>query len=337
MNKCSLCNKKISSDNASFGLNCLKKVCSSVGIEDIKNLKGEKLLNKEIQKICKKQGLNNEISKLLTDRYLTLQLLNEVKLEEYDKYRKSVKEDLDTINKITTPKELKSFKKITLSQANEVNKKYKKYKSIFKKIEDGEYDAIQIIPFSAVNFAFNMYYIKKPYMKDLNQKLQYIILKVVVFIAKQNELVFTAKCLDHALQKKPKDMIVTDDKIINKIKKSSKFVSKINEILKKHKNQKSFSIKKGEEYLIFENGDLAYSIHKADIMMKGKKINKKWNLDITITDTYDFTEFKKLQEYIGKDIFISIAGAALNNVGILATSSKVVHPYEITIKFNMTV
>ena len=132
-------------------------------------------------------------------------------------------------------------------------------------------------------------------------------------------------------------MVIAEKEIINKIKKSSNFVSKINEILKKHKNQKSFSIKKGEEYLIFENGDLAYSIHKADIIVKGKKINKKWNLDITITDTYDFTEFKKLQEYIGKDIFMSIAGAALNNVGILATSSKVVHPYEITIKFNMTV
>ena len=42
MNKCALCGKKFKNDDAEFGLSCLKRICSSMDIEDIKGYKDEK-------------------------------------------------------------------------------------------------------------------------------------------------------------------------------------------------------------------------------------------------------------------------------------------------------
>lgn len=70
---------------------------------------------------------------MLTNRYLTLKILDEVPLEEYDKYRSSLQQDIDRIERTTKIEELKSFKLISLKQANEISKQYKKHEGFFKK------------------------------------------------------------------------------------------------------------------------------------------------------------------------------------------------------------
>ena len=336
MGKCSLCEKKIKNDKASFGLNCLKEVCLSIGIEDIKNLNGEKLLNKEIQMICNKENLSKEQSNLLTNRYLTLKLLDEIKLDEYNKYRIAVQKDLDTINKTTSPEELKSFNKITLRQAKDANKKYKKYKTTLTKILNGDYDKLQNITFDTFRFAFNMYYLNKPYLSDLNQKLQYGILKFGVFSLKLSTYSFSAKCLDHALQKKPKDMNITDINVIKKIKNDESFKQKINQTINKYKNKTTFITTNDADSIIsFDNSDLFYSLHDATIIIKGKKQNHFWNLDVQIYDVYDFTDFKELKEYIQNSFPKSLIASTANNFAMISVSSNVIHEYKITIKFQM--
>lgn len=47
MNKCALCGKKYKNNDAEFGLSCLKRICYYVDIEDIKEYKDEKKLNKK--------------------------------------------------------------------------------------------------------------------------------------------------------------------------------------------------------------------------------------------------------------------------------------------------
>lgn len=80
---------------------------------------------------------------LLTDRYLTLNLLNEVPLDCYSNYRNLLQSDIDTINRTTTIMNLYSCDVITLKQASEINKKYKENKDTFQKIMNGEYDVLQ--------------------------------------------------------------------------------------------------------------------------------------------------------------------------------------------------
>ncbi len=111
MNKCALCGKKIDNTEEKFGLNCLKRLCYSLDIKDIKNYKDEKKLNKKIQKVCNKEGLSREQANLLTNRYLTLKLLNEVNLDEYDRYRKAVQKDIEIsdVYDFTDFKELKEY------------------------------------------------------------------------------------------------------------------------------------------------------------------------------------------------------------------------------------
>ena len=90
MNRCALCGRKISNGEFNFGLGCLKQ------IKNVKNLKGEYLLNNKIQRVCNRKKLPKLQSQMLTDRYLTLTLLNEVPLKEYDKYRQSIQNDINT-------------------------------------------------------------------------------------------------------------------------------------------------------------------------------------------------------------------------------------------------
>ena len=128
MKRCTLCGRKISNTRYTYGLGCLKKMCNSVNVHNVKNLKGESLLNRKILKLCNKKTLPLTQRQLLTDRYLTLNLLNEVPLDCYNNYRSLLQSDIDTINRTTTLMNLHSCDVITLKQASEINKKYKENK-----------------------------------------------------------------------------------------------------------------------------------------------------------------------------------------------------------------
>lgn len=173
MSKCILCGKKINESNHYLGLNCLKKMCQSIGIFNVKNMKGESLLNEKISTLCNKKGLSKKQKELLTDRYLTLKQLNEVPIPTHNNYKRMIQTDIDNISKNNKNKNINllSFKAITLKQASEINKHYNTYKSTFDKIMNGEYDAIQNISFDVINFAFSRYYNNKPYLSDQLQLL----------------------------------------------------------------------------------------------------------------------------------------------------------------------
>ena len=99
MNRCSVCGRTVSNKTAHFGLGCLKNMCCLVEMERPKNLKGENLLNAQIAKITKKKWLNKKEKTLLTNRYLTLQLLNKMPLDAYEPMRNTVEKDIDNIGK----------------------------------------------------------------------------------------------------------------------------------------------------------------------------------------------------------------------------------------------
>lgn len=91
MSKCSVCGKNISNKTSHFGLGCLKNMCALIEMDKVKNLKGETLLNNKIEKLNNKKFLDKENKVLLTNRYLTLQILNKVPIAYYDKEKEKRK------------------------------------------------------------------------------------------------------------------------------------------------------------------------------------------------------------------------------------------------------
>lgn len=137
-------------------------------------------------------------------------------------------------------------------------------------------------------------------------------------------------------QELTKDIIVTDERTIDKIKKDKNFKQKIDEIIGKYKNKPLFVSNNDESAIIsFENGDLFYPLHDATIIVRGERQNHFWHLDIEISDVHDFTDFKELKEYINNKFPQNVIGSSANNFAMISVSSKVVHEYKITIKFEM--
>ena len=312
-------------------------MCYETGLNDIKNLNGESLLNKKILALCNKKKLPKKQSQMLTNRYLTLNLLNDVALEEYDEYKESLKKDIDLINNHTKIEELNSFNLITMKQASEIKKQYNKHEKFFKNLNDGKYDTIQNLSFDIIRFAFSNYYSKKPYLSDMTQIAQYGILQSGALGLKALGWNFAADCLVHSLQEEPKDMIITEGDIIEQVKANEVFKIGINKILKKYEKQKQFKTKNQEESIGFNTANLFFALHNAYLDVTGKKqIDGTWNLDVTIEDDYDFTDLQELEKYVDNEEYIkSFVGALANNFAMIANSCNVINTYHITIKFTI--
>ena len=312
-------------------------MCYETGLYGIKNLNGESLLNKKILAICNKKRLPKKQSQMLTNRYLTLNLLNNVPLEEYNKYKDALQTDIKLINNHTKIEELDSFNIITMKQASEIKKQYIKHENFFKKLMKGEYDKMQNLSFDIIRFAFSIYYNKKPYLSDMTQLAQYGILQVGVLGLRGIKWNFASDCLAHSLQEKAEDIIITEGEEIDKIIENEEFKLKINEIIKKYEKQHSFSTGKEEESITFKDPNLFFALHNAYIELTGRKQkDETWDLDITLSDEYDFTDLQEIEKYVDNDgYFKSFVGAMANNCAMIANSCNVVNTYHITIKFSI--
>lgn len=80
-----------------------------------------------------------------------------------------------------------------------------------------------------------------------------------------------------------------------------------------------------------------FSLHNSCISVLGnKQDNGKWHLDITLSDTYDFTDLQEIEKYINNDDFWKeLFGSVGNNLAMISTSCNVVNEYKITIKFKI--
>ena len=201
MERCILCGRKISNTKYNFGIGCLRKVCLSMEMDGIKSLSGQTELDRNIMKLCNKPRLPRPQSDMLTDRYLTLKILNEVPLEEYNEYKNLLQQDIEKIGKTTLIEELESFNVISLKQAREISKQYKKHENFFDKMMNGDYDIFQNLSFDIVRFSFSKYYSNKPYLNETTQRSQYFIWKVLAMSFKAIGFTFSGKCLENSLKR----------------------------------------------------------------------------------------------------------------------------------------
>lgn len=136
-------------------------------------------------------------------------------------------------------------------------------------------------------------------------------------------------------------MLLEDDETIHTILDSVAFKDRIKTLIKKYgEGKEEFTVDENsptEDTLMhFEKSDLLYALHDATMLVKAKKDKEeKWNFEIEIVDTYDFTDFKELKEYAdSEDIITDILSTTLNNFGVVSSEYGVIKTYDIKIKFN---
>lgn len=328
MNRCSVCGRTVSNKKAHFGLGCLKNMCSLIEMERPKNLDGENLLNTQITKITKKKLLNKEEKTLLTNRYLTLQLLNKIPLNSYDSMRNKILKDIDNIGK---NKKIVSKDIVTLKQAYEAFRLYNKFQKIKQRAEEVDSEYIQNFLFENLLFAFSTYYRNKKYFGEVISEIQYYFWKMICNTLKSiypNGMEF----IEYSLLKNPQDKLIENGKLIEDIIKDENFKEKIKVHILNNKSNEHFEITEGLNYV---SNDLFLALNNTTINIIGNRENNKWKLDITITDRYDFTDIKEIDEYCDDNILKGLLGSTANNMAMISVASGVMHEYNVTIKFKM--
>ncbi len=198
----------------------------------------------------------------------------------------------------------------------------------------------------SMSFIFDVTKKSNPISYAVFYSMQYTFWQVVVIggIIKDKKL--SARLLSNSLSlfgKEPKDLTIQDSVTDELLIESSVFNNKIKELTEKYgKETGMFDLGDYEKdgiVLKFEGGDLLYSLHKATMFIKAiKNEDNTWNLEGEINDTYDFTEFKDLKEYVDnkEEIFTDIFSTLLNNFGVVSYEYGVIKKYDIKIKFNFS-
>lgn len=208
--------------------------------------------------------LNKSQKQLLTNRYLTHQILCQIDIPYYQNLAKSVNKEIKKINNKATEKTINSAKNyITLKEVFDILQLYNRYRNLLIKTEsytnEELINEIQNLPWDILRFAFSSYYEKKPYLSDLMQVIQLFIWKIAVAISAT-----LYKCgsefLNHSLQAEPEDMYITEGKIIEEIQEDTNFIKKIDDIIKEYGDKNSFDTE-DKEHLNYKKFDLFFALN----------------------------------------------------------------------------
>lgn len=173
--------------------------------------------------------------------------------------------------------------------------------------------------------------------------MQYMFWQVVVIGGMLTNKPLSVKLLTNSLilfGKETSDLLLEDDKIKGILMKSEAFKNKLRQLTEKYgKNAKEFVIDKNspveDTAINFDKSDLLYALHNATLFVKAiKNEDDKWNLKIEIIDTYDFTDFKSINEYMdNKEARIDdIISTTLNNFAVVSSEYGVIKIYDVKIK-----
>lgn len=117
----------------------------------------------------------------------------------------------------------------------------------------------------------------------------------------------------------------TQKEIKEKSKNSTQVQNGVNKCIKDNKDKNSFSgcvIDDAEM-----SGDLYYSIQHVDIAVSGEKISKNtWDINISMSDVYDFTEWRSMDSF----------GGIVNNLGYVMQKIGMLDDYTWSVSYNIT-
>ena len=252
--------------------------------------------------------------------------------------------DIQNIKQTKKDEEPKSAKTMSLKQAYDLYKKVIKFQDGIDKISNGNFtdeDSIKTI-ITSISFIFNLTKNKKQYEKNTFKGMQFVFWQTVIEVGgKYAGFPISADFLQHSLEKEPENLVITEGKVIKEITEDKYFQENINNIVKKYGNdcnEFTFDSKKDDSFpMNFNHKDLYFSIHSANLYIKGKKNTDKWNLEITLHDKYDYSQPKNLIKYYNdtSSISKSLLSSTLYNFASLSVHSGVIKEYDIDIKMTI--
>ena len=342
MHECLLCERDMKKAKTIFGTGCLKSIYKLLDLEIPKNIKNkESYLIKKIMKELNVKNLNEQQKVWLADRYLTHKIISGLKFGNYEDLKQDLESDIANIEQARNFSELKTADKLKLKNAYNMRKRENKLDDVIKDIQEVHKKSKNINIQILLGIVPSSFSVKK----NTNQieangivAIQRILWKVVVTGGRIVGFDNSADFLEHSLNDEAEDLIITEGAVVDEIKNDAQFQEKIKEVVKKYGKDSDEFIASGEDANIhFNNSDLYFAIHSASTTIKGKKSNGKWNLEIEMEDTYDYTDFKEITDYfydtnsISKSMFSSI----LYNLAYFSVKFKGIDVYKINIKFNI--
>lgn len=346
--RCVLCNKPYNYKYVMFGRGCLDNLYGLLEFSKPPRF----IWNKETY-LCTKIAwrnhkffLNKNKKYALAQKYIALNYLNRMHLDFLDDIKEKILKDINSISFFS-----KNVVDTISFSLNEVYKLWgytQKFDELIKEFQNIKWEEVD--EKIAENFIKSMSFIfdktKKtdPISYAVFYSMQYTFWQVVVVGGILTNKKLSARLLTNSLSifgKEPSDMIIEDDETIKTILDSKAFKDRIKKLIKTYgEDKEEFIVDENaptEDTLMhFENSDLLFALHDATMIVKAKKDKEgKWNFEIEIVDTYDFTDFKELKEYADReDVITDILSTTLNNFGVVSSEYGVIKTYDIKIKFN---
>ena len=344
MHECRLCERDMKTSKSLFGAGCVNNIYKFLDIDKPARGKDkEQVLYKNIMKRTKANGLNNNQKILLADRYLTYQYLDKLKYGNFDNIKRKINKDIDNINRIKKTEELATMREIRLKEAYDLYKRERKFENQIKEIkksERKENEQIKLL-LTSMSYIFNLYRNKSQYDKDNLKAMQYAFWQLVIEVGgRYFNYELAAKLLQHALEEKVEEYMITDEQILDMIRRDKNFENKIKDIINGHKLEKQFNIDLGGESLAFQNSDLYFAIHNAYMGIKVERNDDlSWNAEIILSDTFNFDKLKTPLEYYfdTNNIPKSLLSSTLYNLAFISQKLGVIKEYEVVVKFSIKI
>lgn len=345
--RCILCNKTYNYKYDLFGRGCLDNL-----YELLQFSKSPRIIwNKELY-LCtriawknNKFFLNRKKKYALAQKYIALNYLNKMNYDFLEDIKANISKDIKNISAFS--KNIVDTISFTLNDIYKLFNYSQKFEELLKEIKETNWEKVdeEIAEkyIKSMSFIFDVTKKSNPISYAVFYSMQYVFWQVVVVGGILTNKKLSAKLLLNSLDsfgKEPNDLIIEDNETTNLILESKSFKNRINQLIQKYgEGKEEFIVDDSsptEDTLIrFENSDLLYALHDATMFVKANKDKEsKWNFEIEIIDTYDFTDFKELKEYAdGKDIKSDIFSTLLNNFGVVSSEYGVIKTFDVKIKF----
>ena len=345
--RCLLCNKPYNYKYEMFGRGCLDNLYELLGFSKSHRI----IFNKELNLCTRivwrnhKFFLNKSKKYALAQKYIALTYLNMMKYESLNDVKEKISNDIKNIK--TFSKGIIETISISLNEVYKLfnySQKFNKLLEEAKKINWEEVDKKVAENFiKSMSFIFDVSKKNSPIAYSIFYAMQYTFWQVVVVGGLLTDMKLSARLLSNSLSlfgKQPKDLDINDEETIKSILESKSFKEGINQLINKYgKEKEEFLVDKNapsDDVIIrFDKEDLNFALHDATMfVVANKNEENKWNFEIEINDTYDFTDFKDLEEYADvEDVKTDILSTLLNNLGVISSEYGVLKTYNVKIKF----
>ena len=337
MKKCKLCNKEFNSMNEHYGNSCIKNLYNNSSItcpKDINNR--EAFLYSSILNKLDKSELTDKKANYVCESYFSKSYFRNNNYLHLNK----IEEEID--NCISDNK--KPIMK--LNTAYRINKILRRNKSLLNTLKEDSLDKKvdpEIVRFLSSYFSLSK--MTNPRYYEVCYYMQLIVWGIIISFGKIKKYPFASQCLSHSVSvigTEPKDVKYTnkDKYLIKTIKEELGFKKRIKYIINNYQQDGNidfdgtFEENRVDGTYKFETGDLLYALHSVSISLNGVKKQDKWNLNIKLTDRYDFTEILSNDKYTkNKKEYITLPGL-LNDMGTISTTYGVLKGYDIIITFD---